>query len=271
MFGKLIGDFELQELINRGGMAEIFKARRRSTGKMFAVRLMTGEDTPTQKTIREFMYGCELAAQLEHPNILKIIEINYDMPMPYVVLEFIGGDNLKQAILSRNKLVTNWPLHVLIGIAEGICYLHNKNIIHRDIKPENILVTDNAVVKIADFGLAIQKKGPAVVTKSISGSPSYLAPEVITEKKYSEASDIYSFGVTAYELLSGRLPYEGSTDQEILEKHVDSTLQPRPIRQINPAVPERVEQIVIKLLEKNPDRRYPDMNLFIRDFKAITT
>ena len=271
MFGKVIGDFELLKLINRGGMAELFKARRRSDGEVFALRLMLEDIAPTPKSIRDFMHGCEIAAELEHPNIIKIIEIISDPERPYVVLEFVDGDNLKQAILKRDAFVMSHPLHILIEIAEGVNYLHSRNIIHRDIKPENIIISNGRpMVKIVDFGLSIQKKQEPVVTRSISGSPSYLAPEIILEKKYSETTDIYSMGVTAYELLTGRLPYEGRTEQEILEKHVDLTLQPRPIRDLNPTVSEKLERIVMKLLEKNPQQRYPDVSLFIRDFKAIT-
>jgi len=270
MFGKVIGDFELLKLVNRGGMAETFKARRRSDGEIFALRLMPEGIASTPRSIKEFIYGSRIAAELTHPNIIKVIDVVPDPLQPYVVLEFVDGDNLKQAIIKHNQLVVERPLYILIEIAEGISHLHSKNIIHRDIKPENIIVTEKPLIKIVDFGLSIQNKGQPVVTKSISGSPSYLAPEIILERKYSEATDIYSFGVTAYELLTGRLPYEGQTEQEILEKHVDQTLQPRPIREFNSAISEKLEQIVMKLLEKKPHQRYPHISLFIRDFKAIT-
>lgn len=270
MYGKIIGDFELIQLINRGGMAEIFKARRRSDGQMFAISLITADNISTPKVVREFVDICRIVSELQHPNIVNIIEICDEPSQPYIVLEFIEGDNLKQAILKRDKLVMERPLQILIGIAEGVNYLHSMNIIHRDIKPENILVSEGEVAKIADFGLAMENKNNTVTTKSISGSPSYLAPEVIIEKTYSEVTDIYSFGITAYELLAGRPPYEGRTDQEILEKHVDQSFLPKPIHETNPAVSENLERIIMKLLEKNPQQRYPHMNLFIRDIKAIT-
>ena len=270
MYGKIIGDFELIQLINRGGMAEIYKARRRSDGNLFAIRLMITENVSASRIVKEFVNACHIPANLDHPNILKVIEIRDELPQPYAVLEFVEGDNLKQAILKREDIVVNNPLLILAGIAEGINYLHGMNVIHRDIKPENILVSGGADVKIADFGLAMEKKNGEVITRSISGSPSYLAPEIILEKKYSEATDIYSFGITAYELLTGRPPYEGRTEQEIMEKHIDQAISPKPIREANPAVPENLERIIMKLLEKSSQQRYPHMNLFIRDLKTIT-
>jgi len=270
MFGKTIGNYELIELINRGGMAEIYKARQRANGKIVAVRLMLDTVAASSKLVKEFLSGLEIAENLKHPNILEVISIEREAEPPYVVLEYVSGDNLKQAILRREEQVVQQPLQILFGIATGISYIHSMNILHRDIKPENILLTEEADVKIADFGLAIARKTEVVAAKTIAGSPSYLAPEVILQKRYSEASDIYSFGITAYELLAGRLPYEGRTEQEIMEKHVDFALQPRLIRDINPAVSESLQRIVMKLLEKRIEQRYPHLDLFIRDLKALT-
>lgn len=270
MFGKKLGDFELLQPINRGGMAAVYKARRISDGKIFALRVMLPEIDPTPKAVREFVGGCELALALDHPNIQKIYEVNTSSDPPYVGLEYIEGDNLKQAILRNGNSMTVSPLKAIIGIAEGISYLHSKNILHRDIKPENILVADRKHVHVADFGLAIRKYGPEVITKSIAGSPSYLAPEVIREKTYSDATDIYSFGVTTYEIMTRRTPYGGASENEIMQKHIDSTVKPHPIRDLNPTIPEKIEEIVMKLIERDPARRYPDINLFIRDFKAQT-
>jgi eukaryotic-like serine/threonine-protein kinase len=270
MFGKKLGDYELLQPINRGGMASVFKAKRIFDGKIFALRIMLPEIEPTPKAVREFVGGCKLALELDHPNIQKVYEVNTSSDPPYVCLEYIEGDNLKQAILRNSDSMTISPLKAIIRIAEGISYLHSNNIIHRDIKPENILVAGRSHVHIADFGLAILKNGLEVVTKTIAGSPSYLAPEVINERKYSDATDIYSFGVTTYEIMTRRTPYAGADDHKIMQQHIDSIIKPRSIRDLNPTIPEKIEKTVMKLIEKDPAKRYPDINLFIRDFKAQT-
>ena len=270
MFGKKLGDFELLQPINRGGMASVYKARRISDSKLFALRVMLPEIEPTPKAVREFVGGCKLALELDHPNIQRIYEVNTSNDPPYVGLEYIEGDNLKQAILRNRDSMTISPLRAILEIAEGISFLHSKNIIHRDIKPENILVAGRGHVHVADFGLAIRKDGSEVVTKSIAGSPSYLAPEVINGRRYSDSTDIYSFGVTTYEIMTRRTPYGGANEHEIMQKHIDSAIQPRSIRELNPTIPEQVEEIVMKLIARDPAKRYPDINLFIRDFKAQT-
>jgi len=268
MFGKRIGNFELLQPINRGGMAAVYKARRISDNHIFALRVMLPEIEPVPRQVRRFTGGCRVALGLDHPNIQKVHEVNTNADPPHVVMEYIEGDNLKQTILRNTGSMPVSPLLVIIDIAEAISYMHAHNILHRDIKPENILVARNQV-KIADFGLAMRKATHEVTTKTISGSPSYLAPEIILDKKYSDATDIYSFGVTTYEIMTRRTPYEGSTEQEIMQKHIDTAVKPRPIHELNPTIPEKIERIVMKLLEKKPARRYPDINLFIRDFRAL--
>jgi len=268
-FGKRIGDYELTGKINTGGMAEIHKALHRGNGNVYALRIMLPGITKTSKNIRQFIGGAEIARGLNHPNIVGIVDIVLDKEMPYVVMEYVDGNNLKHCLLRHERIVTDDPLDILMQVACGLQCLHSNKIIHRDIKPENILVSTEGRVKIADFGLAVRKDRDQLVSRAISGSKSYIAPERVLHERYDERADIYSLGITAYELLTGQLPYSGKSDQEVLSKHVSERVRPKPIRRFNRCVPRTLEEIVMTCIQKDPDRRYPDVGLFIRDLVGI--
>lgn len=268
-FGKRIGDYELVGKINEGGIAEIHKARHVGNGSVYALRIMLPGISRTARNTRLFVGGAEVARGLNHPNIVRVFQIVLDKEMPYVVMEYVEGNNLKHCLLRREGNVADDPLDILMQIARGLRCLHNNKIIHRDIKPENILVSKRGEVKIADFSLAVRKDKEQLFSRAISGSRSYIAPEMVLHERYDERADIYSMGITAYELLAGRLPYSGRSDQELLSKHVNKRLRPKPIHRFNRRVPRALEKIVMTCMHKDPDRRYPDVGLFIRDIEKI--
>jgi serine/threonine protein kinase len=266
-FGKIIGDYELIGKINKGGIAEIHKARHRSNGSVYALRIMLPEISKTSRNVRLFVGGAEIVRQLDHPNIIRVLDVVLDKEMPYVVMEYVEGDNLKHCLLHNDPVVTERPLEILMQVAQGIQHLHNNRILHRDIKPENILISEKMEVKIADFSLAVRKEKDQLTSRLISGSRSYIAPERILQDRYDERADIYGMGITAYELLSGRLPYTGTSDQEVLSKHVSRRVRPPAIRRLNPSVPRELEKIVMTCIKKDPAKRYPDVGLVIRDLE----
>ena len=268
-FGKMIGDYELIGKINKGGIAEIHKARHRGNGAVYAVRIMLPQIPKTARNIRLFAGGAEIVKPLEHPNIVKVLDVVLTKEMPYVVMEYVEGNNLKHCETHHDSRVKNAAMDILMQIAQGLHFLHSHSILHRDIKPENILVSDRTEVKIADFSLAVQKGQGPVSSRSISGSRSYIAPERVLLKRYDERCDIYSFGITAYELLAGRLPYGGSTDQEILSKHVSRWVRPQSLRRWNPSVPRQLEEVIMACMEKDPAERYPHVSLVIRDLQRV--
>ncbi len=269
MYGRVVGDYELIEKINQGGMAVIYKARSKKTSEIFALRIMLPGLEKSSRNIRNFSNGARIALKCDHPNIVKVFDVNLKEENPHIVLEFVNGENLKARLLRNDSYVRQYPLSILIAVAEALQYIHSKKIIHRDIKPENILISQGGQAKIADFSLAIEKKREYILSKILCGSPSYIAPERILRKKYDERTDIYSLGITSYELLTRRLPYSGRTDQEILRKHVDRKYKPISIRELNPSVSEKLENIVMRSIEKDPEKRYPDIGLFLRDLKRI--
>lgn len=268
-FGKRIGDYELIGKINEGGMAEIHKALHRGNGNVCALRIMLPGTSGTSRNIKQFVGGAEALIGLNHPNIVRILDIALDREMPYVLMEYVEGNNLKHCLLHHDQIVVDDPLDVLMQVARGLQYLHSNKIIHRDIKPENILVSNEKEVKIADFSLAVRKDKEQLASRSISGSRSYIAPEMVLHERYDERVDIYSLGITAYELLTGRPPYSGRSDQEVLSKHVSRRVRPKPIRRFNRRVPRTLEKIVMTCIQKDPARRYPDVGLFIRDMEEI--
>ena len=268
-FGKRIGDYELIGKINKGGMAEIHKARHLGNGSLYALRIMLPGTTGTSRNTKLFVGGADVAKGLDHPNIVRVFDIVLDKEMPYVVMEYVEGHNLKHHLLRHEAIVTEDPLDILMQAARGLRYLHKNKIIHRDIKPENILVSNKREIKIADFSLAVRKDKEQLVSRSIPGSRSYIAPEMVLHERYDERADIYSFGIAAYELLTGRLPYSGKSDQEVLAKHVNQRVRPKPIRRFNRSVPRALERIVMTCIKKNPVHRYPDVGLIIRDLEEI--
>lgn len=268
-FGKMIGDYELIGKINKGGIAEIHKARHRGNGALYAVRIMLPQIPKTARNIRLFVGGAEIVKPLDHPNIVKVLDVVLAKEMPYVVMEYVEGNNLKHCEVHHDSRVKNGAMDILMQIAQGLHFLHSRRILHRDIKPENILVSSRTEVKIADFSLAMQKGQGPVSSRSISGSRSYIAPERVLLKRYDERCDIYSFGITAYELLAGRLPYGGATDQEVLSKHVSRWVRPQSIRRWNPSVPARLEEIIMSCMRKDPAERYPHVSLVIRDLERV--
>lgn len=268
-FGKIIGDYELLGRINKGGIAEIHKARHRGNGSVHALRIMLPEISKTSTNVKRFLGGAEIVRPLDHPNIVRVLDVVLHREMPYVVMEYVEGNNLKHCLVHHDAIVCERPLDILMQTARGIHYLHKNRIIHRDIKPENILISDRGEVKIADFSLAIRKDKEHLVSRVISGSRSYIAPERVLQWRYDERVDIYSMGITAYELLTGQLPYSGASDQEVLSKHVSHRVRPKAIRSLNPSVPRELEEVVMGCIRKDPARRYPDLGLVIRDLEKV--
>ena len=269
IFGRSIGDYELLARINRGSISELYKARWKSTGEIVAVRKLLSHLVSDSEARATFARGARIEITLDHPNIVKVHSIETSGPEPYIIIEFVEGDNLKQSILKRELTSTAQQIKVLHELADALNYIHARGIIHHDIKPENILIPQNGDAKLTDFSLAVQKKKDYISSKRISGSPSYVAPEIIRYRKYDERIDIYSLGITAYELLTGVLPYSGSTQRETRMMHISRSAKPIQISKVNPQVPPKLEKAVEKAMEKARRKRYPHISLFLRDIREV--
>jgi len=271
VFGRSIGGYELLTRINKGSISELYKVRSHNTGEIFAMRKLQPHLVSDSEARASFSRGAGIELELDHPNIIKVFSIEVNAPQPYIIVEFLEGDNLKQWILERNIETLAQALKVLCDLSAALICVHDKGIVHHDVKPENVLISAKGDVKLTDFSLAVRKRKDYISSKRISGSPSYVAPEIIRYRKYDERVDIYSLGITAYELLSGQLPYSGKTPQETMEMHVSRFAKPPSLNRLNAQVPWKLEIAVEKAMEKSRRKRYPHVSLFLRDIKEVVS
>jgi serine/threonine-protein kinase len=185
----------------------------------------------------------------------------------YAVMEYVDGANLKERILRGDPKLRAHQLHLLLGMAAGLGHVHDRGFIHLDFKPENVVISNDYEPKIVDFDLSIARPSEPRRISKLSGTPSYLAPEQIAREPVDERADIFAFGLTAYEMLSGKKPVTGETREEVMQKYTDFNKHLVPLRSRVPDIPRAIEHVVIKCLEKDVRRRYPSMALVLRDLQ----
>lgn len=261
------GRFYLQDLINSGGMADIWIASD-SDGKHYALRRMHPRYRFNYFAKRRFMRGCEILAKLsDHEQIIGYVEHGKVHGQPYLLMEYVEASNLKELHARSDPLLAEHVAQILIDMASGLEYMHENGYMHLDFKPENVLVTRNAGVRLVDFDLArpIPEK-PKKLRKN-PGTPGYMAPEQLLREPISHRVDIFAFGVSAYELLTNQKPFPGDTPAEILARQLDRSGFIPP-RGHNPDLPANVEQVILKCLELDPEKRYPFVSIMARELKA---
>lgn len=247
-------------------MADIYVATD-PTGQRFVLRVLLPEHRFHWRSIRRFRWGCHVLSQLDHPNVVRLYSTGKCNGRLYAVLECVDGANLKERILRNDPALRANQLRLLTGMAAGLSHIHERGFLHLDFKPENVVVNRNYDPKLVDFDLSIPRPERPRRIKILSGTPLYLAPEQITRQPVDERADIFAFGVTAYELLAGKKPVTGNTPTEVLHKYAEFDLHLKPLRTHAPDVPPFIERIVLKCLEKNAERRYPSMQLVLRDLQ----
>lgn len=268
MIGTTFDSFNVLEKINRGGMADIYLVTDRS-GQRLILRVLLPEYRFRWSRIRRFKWGCKVLQQLDHPNIAHYYGSGSFRGLRYALIEHVDGPNLKEAILRSDTNLRANQLKLLIGMASALAHVHERGFLHLDFKPENVLVSKVTYdPKLVDFDLAIPRPSKPKRASTLSGTLFYLAPEQIARRPVDERADIFSFGITAYEMLTGKKPITGETRQEILEKYSDFSEHLRPPRQLVPDVPHAIERVILKCLEKDPERRYPAMSLVVRDLQT---
>lgn len=248
--------YKLVQTIGAGGMAVVYRAQDMMLERPVAIKLLR-QDYSSDPAFRDrFHLEAKAAANLSHPNIVTVHDFGLDNHRLFLVMEFIPGTDLKTILKQRGRLPVNEAIDLMVQACAGIGYAHRAGLVHCDIKPQNILVTPDQRLKITDFGIAraLASIHPDEHSEVIWGSPQYFSPEQASGLAPSPASDVYSLGVVFYEMLTGRLPFDGQTATELAKQHRDS----RPVspRKFNPAIPIEVEQIVLKILAKEPSARY---------------
>ena len=254
--GRILADrYELKELVGQGGMADVYLAYDDILKREVAVKILRSSLTGDPIYITRFHREARAAAALCHRNIVEIYDVGEEDELYYIVMEYVRGQTLKELINKRGALHYVEAVDIMKQVVSATALAHSMGIVHRDLKPQNILVTDSGIVKIADFGIAsIQSLSQVTQTDTIMGSLHYLAPEIARGEKATPQSDIYALGVVFYELLRGDVPFNGESPVNIALKHMRDEIPS--VRAYNPAIPQSVENIIIKATAKNTNNRY---------------
>lgn len=266
--GQKINDrYEIIKTIGEGGMANVYLANDTILDRKVAIKVLRGDLSNDEKFIRRFKREAISVSNLSHPNIVEVYDVGEEDGNYYIVMEYIEGKTLKQLLQKRGALTLNEVIDIMTQLTDGLAHAHEAYIIHRDIKPQNIMIEDNGLVKITDFGIAMALNSTQLTqTNSVMGSVHYLPPEQANGKGSTVKSDIYSLGILMYELLTGSVPFKGDTAVEIALKHMKEKIPS--IRKQNPTIPQSVENIVLKATAKNPKNRYDNVRDMYKDLQT---
>jgi tRNA A-37 threonylcarbamoyl transferase component Bud32 len=256
MIGRSVGKARILKRLGRGGMGDVYLATHPDYPKSVALKILPPDMTRNDELLARFRREAESAARLEHPNLVEIYDIGVDQGFHFIVMACVDGQNLQELLEDKKLLPPNDAARIALDVARGLKAVHDEGIIHRDIKPPNILLSQKGEVKIVDFGLALdaEDKSSLTVPGAIMGTPWYLSPEQAEGRPADHRSDLYSLGVCLYLMASGERPFTGESHMSVLYKQINE--KPRDPRLHNPDVPPEMVEIIFKLLEKKPDRRY---------------
>jgi len=266
--GKILGNrYEIIEKVGNGGMATVYKATDLVLKRYVAVKILRDEFTTDEEFIKRFETEAQSAARLVHANIVSIFDVGVDNGIYYIVMELIQGKTLKEIIVEeRGPLPWKWSVNVAIQIASALEMAHKNNIIHRDIKPHNIIITEDGVAKVTDFGIAKAVSNSTITAFGTTiGSVHYFSPEHARGGYTDAKSDIYSLGVVMYEMVTGKVPFDADTPVSVALKHMQE--DPVPPIELNPHLPEAVNKIILKALKKDPMLRYQTATELLQDLK----
>jgi serine/threonine-protein kinase len=267
--GMFISDrYEIIDKVGTGGMADVYKARCHRLNRFVAIKILKAEYSDDKNFVEKFRAEAQSAAGLSHPNIVNVYDVGEDNGLYYIVMELIEGITLKTFVERKEKLEVKEALAIAIQIAQGMEAAHENHIIHRDIKPQNIIISKDGKVKVTDFGIA-KAASSNTITSNAMGSVHYISPEQARGGYSDERSDIYSLGITLYEMLAGRVPYIADTTVSVALLHIQGEAEP--LHNLVPQIPASVEHIVEKCMQKKPEYRYQSASELIRDLKRAIT
>ncbi|MBQ1317065.1 MAG: Stk1 family PASTA domain-containing Ser/Thr kinase [Lachnospiraceae bacterium] len=267
--GAVINErYEVVGRIGSGGMADVYKAKDHKLNRNVAVKVMKTEFNNDDSFVRKFRREAQAAAGLANPNIVSVFDVGEDNGLYYIVMELVEGITLKEYIAKKQKLSVREATSIAIQVSMGLAAAHAQGIVHRDIKPQNIIISTDGKVKVTDFGIA-RAASSNTISANVMGSVHYSSPEQV-RGGYSDAkSDIYSLGISLYEMVTGRVPFDGETTVAIAIKHLQDEMDPP--SKYTPDLPYSLEQIIYKCTQKSPDRRYDSVNDLIADLKHSLT
>ena len=263
--GVILGErYEVVSRIGSGGMADVYKAKDHKLNRFVAMKVLKPEFSADTNFIRKFQREAQAAAGLAHPNVVNVFDVGEDQGVNYIVMELVEGITLKEYISKKGKLTVKEATSIAIQVSMGLEAAHNRNIVHRDIKPQNIIISTDGKVKVTDFGIARVASSNTISTNAM-GSVHYSSPEQVRGGYSDFKSDIYSLGITMYEMVTGRVPFDGDTTVAIAIKHLQDEMVP-PSHYV-PDLPHSLEDIILKCTQKSPDRRYSTLAELINDLK----
>ncbi|MEE3393210.1 MAG: Stk1 family PASTA domain-containing Ser/Thr kinase [Lachnospiraceae bacterium] len=263
--GMMLGDrYEITDKVGSGGMADVYKARDTRLNRMVAIKILKPEYSTDEKFVSKFKAEAQSVAGISHPNIVNVYDVGEDNDLYYIVMELVVGITLKKFIEKKGRLDVNEAVGISIQIARGMKAAHDNHIIHRDIKPQNIIISKEGKVKVTDFGIA-KAATSNTITSNAMGSVHYISPEQARGGYSDERSDIYSLGVSMYEMFSGSVPFEGESTVAVALSHIQDTAVP--LDEVDPDIPHSIAKIVEKCMQKKPEMRYQSAEELIADLK----
>lgn len=264
--GTMLDDrYEILEVIGTGGMAVVYKAMCHRLNRYVAVKILRDELANDEEFRKRFQTEAQAVAMLSHPNIVSVYDVSHSDGVEYIVMELIEGVTLMQYMKKKGALGWKEALHFAVQISKALEHAHEKGIIHRDIKPQNIMILKDGTIKVADFGIAALESAQEKKSDQTVGSVHYIAPEQARGEQPDPRSDIYSLGVVMYEMLTGKMPYDGDTAEQVAMKHI--TGHPVPPQELNPDIPEELAAITLKAMNSDINARYQSASELLRDLE----
>ena len=259
--------YEIQEIIGSGGMAVVYKATDNRLHRSVAVKILRDELAADEEFRRRFQTEAQAVAMLSHPNIVSVYDVSHSESVEYIVMELIEGVTLMQYMQKKGALGWKEALHFSVQISKALEHAHSKGIVHRDIKPQNIMIIRDGSIKVADFGIAALESTQEQRSSQTVGSVHYIAPEQARGEQPDTRSDIYSLGVVMYEMLTGRMPYDGETAEQIALKHIAGIAVPP--QEINPDIPDELARITLKAMNADINARYQSASELLADLEEF--
>jgi tRNA A-37 threonylcarbamoyl transferase component Bud32 len=269
MPGEIVADrYEVEQLVGSGGMSSVYRAHDRVLERDVALKVLHERLNAQQDVVDRFGREAKLVAGLSHHNIVAVIDRGDHDGRPFIVFEFIPGENLKQLVSRTGPLPLERALELAIEIARGLSFAHQKGFVHRDVKPQNVLLNRKGEAKVTDFGIArlLESQEGETATGTVLGTCDYISPEQAQGRRVDEHTDVYSLGIVLYELLTGDVPFVGDNFVAVAMQHINTP--PPPVSLHRPDVPRRVEEAVEKALAKDPAGRFPSMAAFCAELEA---
>ena len=256
--------YEIIGKIGAGGMSDVYKAKDTTLGRYVAIKVLKSEFSEDVNFVTKFRTEASSAAGLEHPNIVNIYDVGSENEFHYIVMEYVEGITLKTYIEKKGQLSFKEAVSIAIQVGRGIEAAHNKGIIHRDIKPQNIIISTEGKVKVTDFGIA-KAATSNTINSDVMGSVHYTSPEQARNGYVDGKSDIYSLGIVMYEMVTGRVPFNGDTTVAVAIQHLQEEMESP--KTYAPDLPISMEKIILKCTQKNPDRRYESITALLSDLR----